>query len=168
MSVYTIRTSRRLRAFVVMLHLLASVAIVLAELPWLWKSGLFGLVLLGLVSAWPRQTEQRLRCGEKGDLQIWWRGAWQDTELFPETVVLPGLAVISLRNPGAAGTPLKNLVSIFSRKRQWLGNKAQDSHPRGGDEALAVSGRRHKIVVLSDSLSRDDFRRLRVWLKWKG
>ena len=32
---------------------------------------------------------------------------------------------------------------------------------------LRVEGRREALVVLADALSNDDFRRLRLWLRWR-
>lgn len=39
-------------------------------------------------------------------------------------------------------------------------------HPRLTVFRLAVNGRRIAVVVFSDSMAGEDFRRLRVWLRW--
>jgi hypothetical protein len=35
-------------------------------------------------------------------------------------------------------------------------------------EMEAPAGRRKRVLLLSDSVSREDFRRLRAWLRWRG
>lgn len=35
-------------------------------------------------------------------------------------------------------------------------------------ELEAPAGRRKRVVLMSDSVSREDFRRLRAWLRWRG
>lgn len=97
MSLYTIRPSARLRAYVVVLHLVALLSILLAELAWPWRIALFGTVILGLARSWRRAAEIRLHLGAPGGPRLWIEDAWRVAEVLPDSVVLPWLAVIRLR-----------------------------------------------------------------------
>lgn len=130
MPVYTIQTSQRLRFAIAALHLLASAAIFLADVPWTVRTLLCGAVAVSLFQTWPRRREEKLRTDEKACPQLWRDGEWQDVTLLDDSVVLPWMTLLSLRRH---------------------------------DE-----GQRLRLVILADSLNADEFRRLRVWVKWKG
>lgn len=130
MIVYTIRTSQRLRFAIAALHLLASAALFLADVPWTVRTLLCGAVAVSLFQTWPRRREEKLRTDEKAGPQLWRHGEWQDVTLLDDSVVLPWMTLLSLRRH---------------------------------DE-----GQRLRLVILGDSLNADEFRRLRVWVKWKG
>lgn len=130
MTVYTIRTSKHLRVAVAVMHLLSGSAIFLAEIPWVVRALLSGVVVASLFITWPRRREEKLRTDEKGGLQLWHDSEWQDVTLLDESVVMPLMTVLSLR-------------------------RHED-------------GQRQRLVILSDSMGSDEYRRLRVWLKWKG
>jgi hypothetical protein len=97
MTVYTIRTSSRLRIGIAALHLLVGVAIFLADIPWAIRLLLSGVVVASLVKNWPRRREEKLRTDERAGLQLWLDSEWQDVVLLEETVVQPAMTVLSLR-----------------------------------------------------------------------
>lgn len=58
----------------------------------------------------------------------------------------------------------------------WHDTHWQEAHLAGSSNVLAncavlhlaVENRKRYLIVLPDSLPREDFRRLRVWLRWRG
>lgn len=130
MTLYTIRASRQLRLYFVAVHLLALIALLLAELHWGLRVVGLGSLAVSLLFSWPKQKEERLRHAEKGDLQLWQDEDWHEMELLDASVVQPWLTMLSLRG--------------------------------------RADHRKRHLVILRDSLDADEFRRLRVWVKWKG
>lgn len=130
MTLYTIRASRQLRLYFVAVHLLALIALLLAELHWGLRVVGLGSLTISMFLSWPKQKEERLRHAEKGDLQLWQDEDWHEMELLDASVVQPWLTVLSLRG--------------------------------------RADNRKRHLVILRDSLDADEFRRLRVWVKWKG
>lgn len=127
--VVTLAPSRVLRVLLWLLHGLAAVAVLIADLPPLWQAGL--LLALGGSLLWhARQTTPPLVLRGKADGSLERRSddTWLRVELSASSTVLPRLTVLHIKEQGS---------------------------------------RRH-LVILPDSLPAEDFRRLRVWLRWLG
>jgi toxin CptA len=141
---FDIAPSRWLRLAVAMTHVLAGMAVLMADLR-AWLQGVI-LVLVTASLAWSmrRGSLIELRCQPDGRLAISAvsnqspaviasearQSSWLAVEVRPETVVLPWLVVLRYR--------------------------------------CAEGGRTQTAAILPDSLDEDDFRRLRVWLKWRA
>lgn len=126
----TIRPSRRLHIASTAVHLLACVAVLLAELA-VWFQGVaLVAVVASLVNSLRPASVLGLRCQADGGLAIRLDGDWLTVAIAPVTVVLSWLVVLRYRRTAAA--------------------------------------REETVVILPDGLDRDDFRRLRVWLKWRA
>lgn len=124
-----IAPSRQLRAALGMLHLLAAVAVLLADLPPPWQAAAIVALGASLLSHWRRTAPPLVLRGKAdGTLELRRDGEWLPVELAASSTVLPVLTVLHLKTG---------------------------------------ESRRH-VVVLPDSLPPEDFRRLRVWLRWLG
>jgi toxin CptA len=142
---FVISPSRWLRRGLIALHLLAMAAISLADLPLWLQLPLIALVAANLaLTALPTQAQWH-------HLSIPF-GKWQSgsTELRTEQ---DGTL---LRKTGDEWQPASLLPS--TRVTPWL----TVLHLRDDND------RRTHIVILPDSLGQDDYRRLRVWLRWKA
>ena len=125
-----IAPSRRLRLAVVAMHVLAGLAVWLADLAWGYRLPMAIVVVISLVVSVRQPGKISLRCYPDGSLNIRVGDDWVGAKLSTDTVVLPWLAVLRYRPEGQSGT--------------------------------------ETCVVLADSLGKDDFRGLRVWLRWRG
>lgn len=121
--------SRRLARTVLVMHLLAVLAIGLADLEAWIQMALIGVVLASLVTHRPNQAV-RLQCGDDGALALHDGAEWHVVTLRADTFVSPHLTVLRHVEEGAR-------------------------RPRS-------------TLILGDSLPADDYRRLRVWLKWRA
>ena len=128
--VLTVVPSGRARRGLAGLHLLAAVALWLADLPPAAQAA--GTLLLGpnLLRQLRSPPAMTLRCGRRGELARRQGETWQPVPEFEAPLVLPALTLLRFR-----------------------------SAPRRRPQTL---------LILTDSLPEDDFRRLRVWLKWLG
>lgn len=126
----TLNPSRQLRLWLAGLHLVAGIALWLAELPFLWQ--LTGTALLAVSLTHYRRpgAPVTLRGKPDGILEIQREGDWEPIELLPDSLVLPALTVLRYRVP--------------------------------------IERRVRTVVILADSLPGEDFRRLRVWVRWLG
>lgn len=126
----TLNPSRQLRLWLAGLHMVAGLALWLADLPMTWQGA--GTVLLAASLAYYRRpgTSVALRGKSDGNLELQREGDWEPIELLPDSLVLPALTVLRYRVPGER--------------------------------------RVRTAVILADSLPGEDFRRLRVWVRWLG
>jgi toxin CptA len=119
-----------LRLALLGVHLLAGVAVLLADLA-VWGQVLLLLTIaVSLLLHLRRQATHEIRCEPDGSLQIRIASEWRAATLLPASVVMPWLVVLHYR--------------------------------------VEDNGQTHHLVMPPDSLPSDDFRRLRVWLKWKA
>jgi hypothetical protein len=221
-----VRPSRLLRYGVIALHVLAVIAVMLADVPWAWRLALLLAVALGLALQLRTQPVRALRCEANGDLLLESGGEWMPARVLPSTLVAPQLIVLHTRfgvepqqvfksstapeeprtSPsGRAGQgertggtlfhPPGWLIALSVRTSRlilgpWLQRRREPGETdapdgcnrkfllrrfagflgkRGFSEA-PISGQRlpGSLVILPDSLSADDFRRLRIWLRWRS
>ena len=142
---FTISASRWLRWALVALHVLAIAAISLANLP-LWLQ----VLLVAIVAASLDLTAMRT-LSQRHPLASLWR-SWQPRPIELRTEQDGTLLI----KAGDEWQPVSLLPSTMVTP--WL----TVLHLRH------VDNRRTHIVILPDSLCQDDYRRLRVWLRWKA
>lgn len=123
----SIKPSRRLRAALVFLHLLAGGSL-FATLPIAIAGSASVVLVLSLWRAWQHQNHLALTLGSDASL------AWREQH---------------------AGDPVKCEVAPGSTAYRWL----VVLHLRGAE------GRR-TLLVLPDSATPADYRRLQIWLRW--
>jgi toxin CptA len=136
MSLYTIRTSNRLRFYLAGLACLASGAVLAADIPWLVRLALLAAILVGGYRSWPRMDEHRLRRDQGRGLELWVGGAWRPVSVRSESVVLPWLCVLHLvLDDGQARTlvilPDGMPADDFRRLRVWLRCKLASASQSG-------------------------------------
>jgi len=139
-----IKPSRRLRAALVIVHLLAYAALVaaLAEvLPGFWRLLPLPPLVLSLRHGWRSQRVLRIRLERDGRLS--WHAGGNDEEICD---VL------------ADSTCFSWLIVI---RAQCAGGGGESAAP-----AASQPGRARVAVILADSLPAADFRRLQIWMRW--
>ena len=126
----TVVPSKWLLACTLALHLLAGLAVFIADLAWLARFAV--LLALGVSVVWILWLRRsiNLRCEMDGTLLVCKGDGWKAAALLPGAVVSPLMIVLRIR--------------MESRR-------------------VAQS-----FIILTDSLEAEDFRRLRVWLRWKA
>lgn len=142
---FTIMPSRWLGWGLIALHLLAMAAISLAELP-LWLQ----VLLVAIVAANLALTTTQILRPRRPIASLWRK--WQSRPIEFRTEQDGTL----LMKAGDEWQPVSLLPSTMVTP--WL----TVLHLRDDDKD------RTHIVILPDSLGQDDYRRLRVWLRWKA
>lgn len=99
----TVAPSRSLRWALVALHLLAGLAVLLADLAWPWRLALLLVVIASLAAPGRMPGGTTLRCQADGRLSVRRGDDWEPVELLADTVVLPWLIVLRYRGTGQAG-----------------------------------------------------------------
>ncbi len=139
---FEIAPSRIVRGIVWGLHGLAWLAIGLAALP-LAVQGMAAVLVAASLYGWSPPPACRLRADPDGVLHY-------------RTGMAPDTAWVACRVDGASHvTPL--FCSLILRPQT-------EGHPQDGSQR----GKKLSVLILPDSLPREDFRRLRVWLRRWG
>jgi len=127
-----IGTSRYLTYAVSGIHMLAVMALSLAEISWPYRVPIFIAVAtsMGVYLATRPRHKVKLRCRADGCLDLGTAEEWVEIKLLPDTLVLPWCGILRYQRP--------------ERRRP------------------------ETCVSLLDSLNGDDFRRIRVWLKYRA
>lgn len=118
--------SNKRRIFLAATHLLAVMAVFLADLPAIFRGAGLALLVPSVVYYWRASPRIRLRCGQDGALEIWRNNRWNNVRLATSSVVLPGCTV--LRIAGLDRRRLRNFVILsdsmpsgdWRKLRVWL------------------------------------------------
>jgi len=125
-----IGASRLLAYILVTIHLMAAGALLLADMPWLYRASWLIAIAAGLGFTVRAPGTLKLRCRPDGGLDVWAADDWLEVRLLPDTLVWSRCAVLRYQRPERRRTETR--------------------------------------VILPDSLAEDDFRRLRVWLRFQA
>lgn len=128
--ILTVEPSRWLRRVIVVMHLLACAAVLVADLAWPYRLAIMVAVAISLMATIRLPAAVTLRCQPDGHLSLRGADEWEAVELLPDTVALSWFVLLRYRRPGQT--------------------------------------RPDSRAILPDALEPEAFRRLRVWLKWRG
>lgn len=127
---FVFNPSRWLKWGVLVLHLLAGIAIYLADLNMITRIMAWLVVLTSLYTRQRMNPQQTIRLNADGTASMRLNGEWQAARVLPDSLASPWLTIMRIRPTGTRTT--------------------------------------HSMVILPDSLEADEFRKLRVWLKWRA
>ncbi|GEM_PF-2398304 len=113
--VYIVQTGRGLQHYLLAVHLLAALAILLADLPDYGQWLLGGLLAVSLYRTWPAPREWRMRMHQEAGMQLWWEDEWRAVELLADSSVQTWWMVLNWRWPDArAGHTILILPGMLS------------------------------------------------------